>query len=113
MIERRHADRFEIPGALVNYKLKDGLNAQTPLKDITNAGARFEIGHIINRGDFVELDIRIPGKDPISVKGNVVWATNFDAAIQFVPFGTDERYNSFKSYKLLKSVITDCVNTVY
>jgi hypothetical protein len=113
MLERRHADRFEIPGAQVEYRLNGSFSSKMPLKDITNGGARFAIQHRFTRGDEVELEIQIPMKDQISVKGFIVWATEADAAVQFLPFGTDDRYNSFESYEQIKTLMRECVNQIY
>ena len=109
MLERRHSDRFEIPGARVNYCLQNGARAQMPLKNITHGGICFGVDHPLEKGDLVEVDIKLPGNAEIYVKGNVVWASKFDAAVQFLPFGTDERYNSFASYQKIKAVLTEHV----
>jgi hypothetical protein len=109
MLERRHSDRFEIPGARVNYCLPDGNKAQMPLRNITHGGICFGIEHSLQKGDLVELDIKLPGNAEISVRGNVVWTSKLDAAVQFLPFGTDERYNSFTSYQKLKNLLTEHV----
>ena len=109
MIERRHSDRFEIPGARVNYSMENGKKVQMPLRNITHGGICFGIEQPLEKGELVEVDIKLPGNAEIYVKGNVVWASKFDAAVQFLPFGTDERYNSFKSYQKIKEVLTEHV----
>ena len=113
MLERRHSDRFEVPGAMVQYQMNGEIKNQMPLKDITNGGIRFNISHHLQKGDFIELEIEIPENEKITVKGNVVWATNVDAAVQFLPFGTDERYNSFESYQQIKNLMNEYINVVY
>jgi len=109
MLERRHSDRFEIPGARVNYNLQNGNKAQMPLRNITHGGICFAVEHPLEKGDLVEIDIKLPGNAEIAVKGNVVWASKLDAAVQFLPFGTDERYNTFTSYQRIKEVLTEHV----
>ena len=109
MIERRHSDRFEIPGARVNYSLENGLKTQMPLRNITHGGVCFGIDHPLEKGDLIEIDIKLPGNAEIYVKGNVVWASKLDAAVQFLFFLTDESYNSFKSYQRIKEVLTEHV----
>jgi PilZ domain len=109
MLERRHSDRFEIPGARVNYYLKDGKEGQMPLRNITHGGICFGIEDPLEKGDLVEVNIKLPGQCEIFVKGNVVWASKMAAAVQFLPFGTDERYNSFTSYQKIKEVLTEYV----
>jgi len=107
MLERRHSDRFEIPGARVNYSQENGKKEQMPLRNITHGGICFGTEQPLEKGALVEVDIKLPGNAEIYVKGNVVWASKFDAAVQFLPFGTDERYNSFKSYQKIKEVLTE------
>ena len=109
MLERRHSDRFEIPGARVNYSLQNGKKAQMPLRNITHGGICFGVEHHLEKCDLVEIDIKLPGNSEIYVKGNVVCASKFDAAVQFLPFGTDERYNSFSDYQKIKEVLTEHV----
>jgi len=113
MLERRHSDRFEIPGAMVQYQMNGEIKTQMPLKDITNGGVRFGVSHDLHKGDYLELEIELPRNERISVKGNVVWATKADAAVQFLPFGTDEKYNSFESYQQIKNLMRNCINVVY
>ena len=102
MLERRHSDRFEIPGARVNYRVNDGEELQMPLKNITHGGICFEIKHPLEMGELVTMDIKLPGNNKIFLKGT----TEIAAAVQFLPFGTDERYNSFISYQQIKEVLT-------
>jgi len=109
MFERRHSDRFEIPGARVNYSMLNGNKVQMPLRNITHGGICFQVERPLHEGDLVEIDIKLPGKAEIAIKGNVVWASKLDAAVQFLPFGTDVRYNSFMSYQQLKDVLTEHV----
>ena len=55
------------------------------------------------------MSIKIKDKETINVRGNVVWTQTSrenefkkaNAVVQFLPFGTDERYNSLQSYDLL------------
>ena len=86
--ERRYLDRLEIPGAMVEYKLKNGKSAK------------------------VELTIIVKDKKKINVRGNVVWIqtakenenNQANAVVQFLAFGTDDKYNSLQSYELLAQI---------
>ena len=73
MLERRHSDRFEILGARVNYSLQNGNKAQMPLKNITHGGICFSVEHNLERGDLVELDIKLPGNAEIFVLALPMW----------------------------------------
>jgi len=107
--DRRYLDRLEIPGAKVEYIIQNGKTAQTGLINLTKISARFYINHKFKAGEVVELAIKIKDKETIKVKGNVVWTQNVkesefkkaNAVVQFLPFGTDERYNTIESYELL------------
>lgn len=111
--DRRHRDRLKILGAEVIYTLKNGQFAIKPLIDLTRSSARFEVEHSIQNKDFIKLEIIIPGKDKIPVKGTVIRLSDpvsedpSYVVIQFLPFGTDERYNSMESYDLLGALIEE------
>jgi hypothetical protein len=109
-IDRRHLKRFKVPDSEIEYKVGENNTSRVPLSDITKISVRFEVEHDINAGDMIELEIMIPKKKKISVKGKVVRTSDPDAdvkpfaAVQFIPFGSDERYNTMKSYKQLSEL---------
>jgi hypothetical protein len=111
--DRRHRDRLKILGAEVIYSLKNGQFAIKPLLDLTRNSARFEVEHSIQNKDFIKLEIMVKGKEKIHVKGNVIRLSDpvsEDSSyivVQFLPFGTDERYNSMESYDLLGELIEE------
>ena len=111
--DRRYLDRFEIPGAKIQYKLQNGNSAKLKLVDITKISVRFYVKHKISAGEFIELDILVKGKEKISVKGHVVWTHEDEnhiqssVVVQFLPFGTDERINSIKNYEQLAQLVEE------
>jgi hypothetical protein len=117
-IERRHLDRFKIPGAEISYKLPDGSTSRVKLVDITRSGVRFEINNPVIVGEIIELEIIVPKKDIIFIKGHVVWTSKPDsespvyAVVQFLIFGSDERFNSMHSYEQLKELSEEYLQTV-
>ena len=117
-IERRHLDRFKIPGAEVSYKLPDGSSSRAKFIDITRSGVRFEINNPVIIGKIIELELIIPQKDKIFIKGHVVWTSKPDsgnpayAVVQFLVFGSDVRYNSMQSYEQLKELSEEYLQTV-
>ena len=117
-IERRHLDRFKIPGAEISYKLLDGSWSCVILIDITRSGVRFEIKNTVNVGEIIELEIIVPKKDKIFIKGHVVWTSKSNsenpsyAVVEFLPFGSDERYNSMHSYEQLKELSEEYLHSV-
>jgi hypothetical protein len=112
MFERRHSDRLEIPKAKVVYKTDDGITFNTTLKDMTISSIRFESNNYHNVGEFIEMEIIIPGKEKIQVKGKVIRVSNYYITVQFLLFGSDERYNSMNSYEQLKELSEEYLQTV-
>ena len=117
-IERRYLDRFEVPDAEVVYRFAGGAESRGSLADITKISVRFETEYLFNTGDHIELEIIIPDKENITVRGNVVRLVNsqgsqsLSVAVQFLPFGSDERYNSMDSYSQLNALTTEYMQKV-
>jgi hypothetical protein len=117
-IERRYLDRFEVPGAEVVYRFAGGTESRGSLADITKISVRFETDHQFNAGDHIELEIFIPERNSISVRGNVVRIVNASSqapvsvAVQFLPFGSDERYNTMESYSQLNNLTEEYMQKV-
>jgi len=107
--DRRYLDRLEIPGAKVEYTCENGRTANTGLINLTKISVRFYINHKLKIDELVDLSIQVKDKEIINVKGNVIWTQSAkdnefkkaNAVIQFLPFGTDDRYNTLQSYELL------------
>ena len=112
-IERRNLDRFKITGAKVSYISSDGSSNLVSLVDISKSSVRFEFNGDLETGDPLELEIDIPSKEKIKVKGHIVMISKADLknsgyiVVQFMPFGSDERYNSTHSYNQLKEIIKE------
>ena len=108
IIERRHFERLYILGAKVLYKRKNGQAALMPINDLTLSSVSFRMKHPLKLGEHIELDIIVPDKEVINVKGIV---TRLEiptyAVAQFFAFGTDERYNSMDSYDQLKKIMNE------
>ncbi len=114
--ERRFYERISIPGAEVSYRPRksfnwfSGFNGPVPMKDITKSGICFRLDTPIGKGATLEIKVRIPGEEPFSVKGEIVWADYIAsingtyAGIQFKPFGKGRHYNSFKTHERLEHI---------
>jgi len=114
--ERRHLERFSIPGAKTLYKLYKKINlfnrynGPTNLKDITKHGACIEIKEDVRPGNQLLMRIIVPGEQKISVRGQVVWTNKARehssgfAGIQFSPYGEGKPYNSFKTREALEKL---------
>jgi hypothetical protein len=117
-LDRRHADRYKVANAKIKYRLSSGHGDVTPMKDIAQNSASFQINHDIKPGDVVELEIMIPSKEKIVVKATCVRVSGQEsnnltfAAVQFLPFSTIERYNSFKSQEQLRLLVEEFKRTL-
>jgi len=117
-IERRHLDRFKIPGAEISYILPDGSLSRATLVDITRSSVRFEVKNDIKIDEIIELEIIIPRKEKIVIKGHVVWTSKSGSenpayvVVQFLPFGSDERYNSMHTYEQLKELSAEYLQSI-
>ena len=117
-IERRYLDRFEVPDAEVIYRFAGSNESRGSLADITKISVCFETGHAFNNGDHIELEIIIPDKESITVSGHVVRIIEAEAnspiyaAVQFFPFGSDDRYNSMESYTQLNDLTEEYMKKV-
>ena len=114
--ERRYSERYPLPDAKITYKLGTGDSDETPVKDITHGGVCFEFSHSAEVGHQLEIEFEIPGKAKFVLKGNIVWTSAGSeddpgfAAAQFLPYGTDERYNSMKNRDRLRNIIKECID---
>jgi hypothetical protein len=117
-LDRRHADRYQVPDARIKYRLSSGHGDITPLKDMAQNSASFQVNHEIKPGEVVELEIMIPAKEKILVKATCVRVIEQPsgnltyAAVQFLPFSTIERYNSFQSQEQLHKLVEEFKKTL-
>lgn len=108
--ERRVLQRFQISGGKVKYRLAEGPESNVKLIDISKNSVRFEMtGKLVN-GDSVSLEIILPHHEAIELSGRVVWTSMAKgsqpahAAVQFVPFSTEE-IRSIPAYRQLDSIL--------
>ena len=114
--ERRHLERFSIPGAKTLYKIQKKINlfnrfnGPTELKDLTKHGACIEIREDLPPGSMLIMQIIIPGQVKFNVRGQIVWRSKSQvqslgfAGIQFSPYGGRKPYNSFKTRETLEQL---------
>ena len=116
-IDRRKLERVAIPDAWVIYHKDDALYRFGILLNISRSAVCFEIQDSLGIDAFLELEIVIPNKDKLILRGtNIregeslfrdesteIYYYKY-AVVQFAPFGTDERYNSMPILERLKSI---------
>jgi hypothetical protein len=117
-LDRRHADRYAVPNAKIKYRLSSGTGEVTSLRDMAQNSASFPIKNSIQPGDSIELEILIPSMEKVSLKATCVRissqpSTNLTfAAVQFLPYSTIERYNTFRSQEQVKNLIEEFKKTL-
>ena len=109
--DRRHSDRFYVAGGKVHFTTRKGEPAFSSLADLTQSSIKFEIEEELIVGDQIEVIIEVPGFRMIPVKGRVAWTSSpllnnpAHAVVQFLPFGTDSRYNTMRIHEQIKTII--------
>lgn len=108
--ERRVLKRFQIAGGKVKYRLKDGPESTVKLIDLSKNSVRFQMTEKLVNGDLVNLEIIIPSNEAIKLDGRVVWTSTVResqpayAAVQFVPFSTEE-FRTTPAFKQLDQIL--------
>ena len=111
MYDRRHSNRFSITGARVHFTNRSNEVVQVALADLTNSSVRFKIDEELIIGDELMIGIDVPEIRLVVVRGTVVWSANplieepAYAVVQFLPFGTDSRYNSMHVREQIRNII--------
>ena len=111
--ERRQSPRLKLIGAHVIYRLNKGRYSLKLLHDISKSCARFDVDHALELGDYLEIILIIPKKERIYLKCSIIRVSNPDSeyppyvVAKFLPFTTDERYNSMKSFHQLHELIDE------
>jgi hypothetical protein len=109
-LERRTIDRFSIPNAKVRYRQANGVTGVGELIDLSRSAARFEVYYPLQEGTPIDMAIELPNQDIIDIRGHVVWTFEIKkdqrcfGVAQFLPFGSDERYNPVQSLEKLKAI---------
>ena len=108
-IERRTCLRFEIPGAMISYKVSKFLPAALdkyeeefcPLLDISRGGLRYQANHKIDIGAKLIMHISVPGERvPLVLHGRARWVTSgegsgfaYQIGVQFNAYGEKKDQN--------------------
>jgi hypothetical protein len=116
-LDRRKLKRVAIPDTWVIYYKDDSLYRFGILLNISRSAVCFEIQDSLGIDTFLELEIIIPNKEKLILRGSDIRegeslfrAENTEiyyykyAVVQFAPFGTDDRYNSLQILERLKSI---------
>lgn len=117
--ERRKIIRFKIPGAMAFFSEISPLNISRRLSgdglidDISIKGIRFSTESKLYNGISLFLDLIIPGKEQLSLKGNVVWVSDkqknnqYFAFIEFIEFSDDEGFNPYNIKTVLENILNE------
>jgi hypothetical protein len=111
MLDRRHFDRFKIPDLKVVYYINDTPSKKCLVIDISRTSVRFEFTNDLRSNEYLEMEIISPHSETIIIKGRVTKIINQtsknrpSAIVQFLPFGTNESFNSMKCHKQIKELL--------
>jgi len=114
--DRRFSERYQFDDAKVycqeNFAFGFFKQFSEPftLDNLTKSGISFKTNMPLAYGDQIEMKIDIPGRQKIKIKGRVVWVAGdqhkeHTVGVQFLPFGTMKRYNTFTSRDKLERLI--------
>jgi Tfp pilus assembly protein PilZ len=114
--DRRYSERYQFDNAKVYCQENSTLgflkqfSEPFVLNDLTKGGMSFNTSKDISQGDYLQFKIDIPGRQKFKIKGKVVWVSNAygesnAVGVQFLPFGTMKRYNSFTAREKLERII--------
>ena len=90
------------------------MSTTVPLKDISISSVGFKSKIDFKDIGSIEMELHFSLKEKILLKGRVIRISKDDSgdsnyvAVQFSPFGSDEKYNSPHSYSILKELINEC-----
>ncbi|MCB0283980.1 MAG: PilZ domain-containing protein [Calditrichae bacterium] len=117
--ERRKIIRFKIPGSMVFFseisplKVTQRLSGDGLIDDISIKGIRFSTESQLYSGLSLNLDLIIPGREQISLKGNVVWISGkqkndqYFAFVEFIEFSDDEGFNPAHLQNVLETILNE------
>ena len=114
-LEKRKCARFDVPGTILDYKIKKFLSfkkyneTSCNVIDISPGGIRFNSMKKLNRGQILIMKVYIPGESiPFSINGiirNIKPDTknNYQIGVQFFPYGIKKGQNN---PEILKNIIS-------
>ena len=114
--DKRAFDRIQIPGASVIFRKKNKLgfferfSRPMELFNITKSGICFASERKFDAGEYVCIDIIIPGEKELRLYGSIKWISEDMATeaglfgAQCSAFGKGRNYNSLKSLDRLRTL---------
>lgn len=115
-VERRECQRFEIPGATVQYKSLwfpisfNGFSQPCPVLNVSKGGLAFECRSKMERGKKLALRLIVPAEDPLELRATVRWCafswerTTYVAGVEFAPFGARRGLNPLETLNRLRQL---------
>jgi hypothetical protein len=110
-------DRFKIPDAFIEiftdqtrFLLFTKFTRKMPLHNLSKSGICFVSSKPYKKGQFLLLNVNIPGERKIKLKADVCWVKNgyqkdkYLVGSQIRAFGNQDKFNSFSILKRLKEI---------
>jgi len=114
--ERRECQRFEIPGATVQYRNLwfpisfNGFSQPCPVVNVSKGGLAFECPGKIAQGKKLGVRLIVPGEDPLYLRASVRWCafswetSTYVAGVEFAPFGIGRGENPREALDRLREL---------
>jgi len=103
--ERRECQRFEVPGATVQYKSLwfpisfNGFSQPCETVNVSKGGLAFQCRSKMERGKKLAVRLIVPGEEPLNLRASVRWCAfswesmTYVTGIEFAPFGIGRGQN--------------------
>jgi len=114
--ERRSFKRIEVPGAIVRCKVDKGLKLlknfsnQAEIINLSKSGLSFHLNDPVNYGTPVEMKVKFPDGENLSLKGRIRWQKSVNGSgqqtigVMLNPFGPKKQYNPMKALEYFRSI---------
>jgi len=114
-LEKRSCKRFTIPEAKVRFwkrglfSMFKGGSKPVPVRDVSKGGLSFESDDGFKPNELIDLELLVPGEDPLELKADVKWQRyskggthKFDVGVAFLPFGNGAGFNEMAALEKLR-----------
>ena len=84
-VERRADRRFKT-SFRVHWGREEGFKAEGEVLNLSVGGCFVIYGEKVNEGHLVSLQVEIPGYEPLTLLGTVLWVSDTGFGVRFEPF---------------------------
>lgn len=115
-LERRECQRFEVPGATVQYRSPwfpisfNGFSQPCLTVNVSKGGLAFYCRSTMERGKKLAVRLNVPGEDPLELRASVRWCAfswekmTYVVGLEFAPFGSGRGTNPRETLDRLREL---------